>query len=159
MSGEQAYIQAMDTATTIDRPSFEEILADFELLDDWEDRYRYVIELGKKLEPLPDELRNADTKVQGCVSQVWLSTTVHRNGVPRLAFIGDSDAHIVRGLVAILFAIYSGKTADEILDIDAVKTLGELHLNEHLTPQRSNGLMAMVTRIRTDAEKARTGAA
>ncbi|WP_045370091.1 SufE family protein [Methyloceanibacter caenitepidi] len=149
----------MDTATTIDRPSFEEILADFELLDDWEDRYRYVIELGKKLEPLPDELRNADTKVQGCVSQVWLSTTVHRNGVPRLAFIGDSDAHIVRGLVAILFAIYSGKTADEILDIDAVKTLGELHLNEHLTPQRSNGLMAMVTRIRTDAEKARTGAA
>jgi cysteine desulfuration protein SufE len=148
----------MDTVTTTDRPSFDEILADFELLDDWEDRYRYVIELGKKLEPLPDEFRNADTKVQGCVSQVWLSTTVHPDGIPRLTFVGDSDAHIVRGLVAILFAIYSGKTADEILDIDAVKTLGELHLNEHLTPQRSNGLMAMVTRIRTDAERARTGA-
>jgi cysteine desulfuration protein SufE len=148
----------MDTATTTERPSFEDIRADFELLDDWEDRYRYVIELGKKLEPLPDELRNPDTKVQGCVSQVWLSTTVHPDGEPRLTFVGYSDAHIVRGLVAILFAIYSGKTANEILDIDAVKTLGELHLNEHLTPQRSNGLMAMVTRIRTDAERARTSA-
>ena len=148
----------MDTATTTDRPSFEDILTNFELLDDWEDRYRYVIELGKKLEPLPDELHNAETKVQGCVSQVWLSTTVHPDGVPRLTFVGDSDAHIVRGLVAILLAIYSGKTATEILDIDAVATLGKLHLNEHLTPQRSNGLMAMVTRIRTDAEKARTGA-
>lgn len=151
-------LKVMDTATTTERPSFEDIRADFELLDDWEDRYRYVIELGKKLEPLPDELRNADTKVQGCVSQVWLSTTVHPDGEPRLTFVGDSDAHIVRGLVAILFAIYSGKTANEILDIDAVKTLGELHLNEHLTPQRSNGLMAMVTRIRTDAERARTSA-
>jgi len=148
----------MDTVATTDIPSFEDLLSDFELLDDWEDRYRYVIELGKKLEPLPDELRTAETKVQGCVSQVWLSTTVHGGGGPRLTFIGDSDAHIVRGLIAILFAIYSGKTADEILEIDAVSTLGELHLNEHLTPQRSNGLMAMVTRIRTDAEKARVSA-
>lgn len=145
----------MDTVTATDLPSFEDILSDFELLDDWEDRYRYVIELGRKLDPLPDDLRTADTKVQGCVSQVWLSTTVHPGGAPRLTFIGDSDAHIVRGLIAILFAIYSGKTASEILDIDATATLGELHLNEHLTPQRSNGLMAMVTRIRADAEKAR----
>ncbi|MEM7397814.1 MAG: SufE family protein [Pseudomonadota bacterium] len=149
----------MDTATTACSPSFEDILADFELLDDWEDRYRYVIELGRKLEPLPDDLRSQETKVQGCVSQVWLSTTVHPDGGPSLTFVGDSDAHIVRGLIAILFAIYSGKSASDILDIDAVATLGELHLNEHLTPQRSNGLMAMVTRIRTDAEKARTGTA
>ncbi|MGD2024733.1 MAG: SufE family protein [Methyloceanibacter sp.] len=149
----------MDTATTTDYPSFEDILENFELLDDWEDRYRYVIELGKMLEPLPDALRTPDTKVQGCVSQVWLSTTVHPEGVPRLSFVGDSDAHIVRGLIAILLAIYSDKTANEILDIDAVATLGKLHLNDHLTPQRSNGLMAMVTRIRTDAERARSGAA
>ena len=93
--------------------------------------------------------------MQGCVSQVWLSTHVDRSGnVPRLSFIGDSDAHIVRGLIAILFSLYSGKTADEIVRIDAGERLGLLHLNEHLTPQRSNGLMAMVRRIRTDAELA-----
>jgi len=145
----------MDTLTNAGSTSFEEILADFELLDEWEDRYRYVIELGRKLEPLPEEERNAANKVQGCVSQVWLSTTVRPDGTPRLTFIGDSDAHIVRGLVAILLAIYSGKTADEILSIDARQTLGVLHLNEHLTPQRSNGLMAMVKRIQRDAEAAR----
>jgi len=143
----------MDTMT--DATSFDAILADFELLDDWEDRYRYVIELGRKLEPLPDEERTAANKVQGCVSQVWLSTRVKPNSTPRLTFIGDSDAHIVRGLIAILFALYSGKTAQEILSIDAGKTLGTLHLKEHLTPQRSNGLMAMVKRIRNDAETAR----
>ena len=145
----------MDQATNTRPTSFEEILADFELLDEWEDRYRYVIELGRKLKPLPEDKRNAENKVQGCVSQVWLSTTVHPDGVPRLTFVGDSDAHIVRGLVAILFAIYSGKTADEILSIDANDTLGKLYLNEHLTPQRSNGLMAMVKRIRSDAEAAK----
>ena len=149
----------MDTLARSNSASFEDIREDFELLDDWEDRYRYVIELGRKLEPLPDDMRNAVNKVQGCVSQVWLSTTVDPDGcTPRLFFIGDSDAHIVRGLVAILFAIYSGKTADEILSIDAQQTLGALHLSEHLTPQRSNGLMAMVQRIRKDAEAARTAA-
>jgi cysteine desulfuration protein SufE len=148
----------MDQATDTRSTSFEEILADFELLDEWEDRYRYVIELGRKLKPLSEKERNAENKVQGCVSQVWLSTTVERDGVPRLTFIGDSDAHIVRGLVAILFVIYSGKTADEILSIDANKTLGALHLNEHLTPQRSNGLMAMVKRIKSDAEAAKAAA-
>lgn len=149
------YTCPMDQVTDTRSTSFEEILADFELLDEWEDRYRYVIELGRKLKPLPEEERNAENKVQGCVSQVWLSTTVESDGVPRLTFVGDSDAHIVRGLVAILFTIYSGKTADEILSIDANKTLGELHLSEHLTPQRSNGLMAMVKRIRSDAEAAK----
>lgn len=149
------YICPMDTATDTHRPSFDEILSDFELLDDWEDRYRYVIELGRKLDKLPEADRNPSTKVEGCVSQVWLSTTVHGSG--HLTFVGDSDAHIVRGLIAILFAIYSGKTAEEILTIDAAKTLGELHLKEHLTPQRSNGLMSMVMRIRRDAETVNTG--
>jgi cysteine desulfuration protein SufE len=146
----------MDTLNeTKPTTSFDEILADFELLDDWEDRYRYVIELGRRLEPLSEADRSPANKVQGCVSQVWLSTRVDRSGgVPRLSFIGDSDPHIVRGLIAILFSLYSGKTADEIARIDAGERLGLLHLNEHLTPQRSNGLMAMVKRIRTDAELA-----
>jgi cysteine desulfuration protein SufE len=133
-------------------PSFEDILADFELLDDWEDRYRYVIELGRGLEPLPQTERHAANKVQGCVSQVWLATKVDPDkGGPRLNFQGDSDAHIVRGLIAILFALYSGKRADAILNLDANHLLERLHLNDHLTPQRSNGLMAMVKRIRSDA--------
>jgi len=146
----------MDTLNeTKPTTSFDEILADFELLDDWEDRYRYVIELGRRLEPLPEADRSPANKVQGCVSQVWLSTRVDRSGnIPRLSFIGDSDAHIVRGLIAILFSLYSDKTADEIARIDAGERLGLLHLNEHLTPQRSNGLLAMVKRIRTDAELA-----
>ena len=149
----------MDTLTDSGSTSFEEIRADFELLDDWEDRYRYVIELGRKLEPLPEDKRNAANKVQGCVSQVWLSTTIEADGgIPRLSFVGDSDAHIVRGLIAILFALYSGETADEILNIDARQTLDALHLKEHLTPQRSNGLMAMVQRIRRDAEAAKKAA-
>jgi cysteine desulfuration protein SufE len=146
----------MDTLqNTRSTTRFDEILADFEFLDDWEDRYRYVIELGRKLEPLPEDKRSAANKVQGCVSQVWLATKVDSNGgIPRLSFIGDSDAHIVRGLIAILFALYSGRTAEEIIGIDAPHTLGLLHLKEHLTPQRSNGLMAMVKRIRSDAEAA-----
>ena len=136
-------------------PSFEEMLADFELLEDWEDRYRYVIELGRKLEPLPDADRTAANKVQGCASQVWLTTHLQSaDGKPRLVFLGDSDAHIVRGLIAILFTIYSGKAADEIIEIDALGVLESLHLREHLTPQRSNGLIAMVGRIRAEAAKA-----
>jgi cysteine desulfuration protein SufE len=135
--------------------SFDEIIADFELLDDWEDRYRYVIELGRKLQPLPESARTAANKVQGCVSQVWLATKVGQDNLaPRLSFLGDSDAHIVRGLIAILFALYSGQTADAILGIDANAVLSRLHLKEHLTPQRSNGLVAMVERIRKDAREA-----
>ena len=148
----------MDTLTSSGSTTFEDIVADFDLLDDWGDRYRYVIELGRKLEPLPENERNAANKVHGCVSQVWLSTKVEADSSPRLSFVGDSDAHIVRGLIAILFALYSGKTADEILRVDATETLAELHLKEHLTPQRSNGLMAMVKRIRSDAEAAKPAA-
>jgi cysteine desulfuration protein SufE len=135
--------------------SFDEIVADFELLEDWEDRYRYVIELGRKLQPLPAPARNAANKVQGCVSQVWLATGVDQDSAdPHLTFVGDSDAHIVRGLIAILFALYSGKAAKAILGIDANAVLSRLNLKEHLTPQRSNGLLAMVERIRKDAREA-----
>ena len=140
--------------------TFEDILADFELLDDWEDRYRYVIELGRALTPLPEPERKSTNKVQGCASQVWLATMVNPDsGVPRLTFHGDSDAHIVRGLIAILFALYSGNRADAILGIDANEVLERLHLKEHLTQQRSNGLMAMVRRIRSDASEAMANAA
>jgi cysteine desulfuration protein SufE len=146
--------QATDLPAHGPGPSFDEIVSDFELLDDWEDRYRYVIELGRKLPPLPESARNEANKVRGCVSQVWLATKVDSSlGAPRLHFVGDSDAHIVRGLIAILFALYSGKPADDILAADAKALLGRLHLQEHLTPQRSNGLLAMVERIRKDARE------
>ena len=134
--------------------TLDAIRSDFALLDDWEDRYRYVIELGRGLPPFPDALRTEANKVRGCASQVWLATTVHRPNPaagPVLAFQGDSDAHIVRGLIAILFAIYADRTAEEILGIDAQAAFAELGLKEHLTPQRSNGFFSMVERIRRDA--------
>ena len=133
-----------------------EILENFALLDEWDDRYRYIIELGRGLAPLPDGARTQSNKVQGCASQVWLQTDIRPNGAggPALTFIGDSDAHIVRGLIAILFALYSGKTAKEILSLDPFATFDKLGLREHLTPQRSNGLRSMVNRIRADASAA-----
>ena len=139
----------------------DEILENFELLDDWEDRYRYVIELGRMLEPLPEAAHNDANKVRGCASQVWLESEL-RDGAdrdPRLDFRGDSDAHIVRGLIAILIALYSGRRASEILATDAKPILQRMGLAEHLTPQRSNGLAAMVARIKADAEAARSGGA
>jgi cysteine desulfuration protein SufE len=136
-----------------------EIRDDFAFLDDWEDRYRYVIELGRSLPPLAPELRTESNKVRGCASQVWLATTVERNGhAPRLTFQGDSDAHIVRGLIAILFAAYQGRHPDEILATDAQAIFRELGLKEHLTPQRSNGFASMVERIRSDARAAQAEA-
>ena len=133
-----------------------EIVDNFALLDEWDDRYRYLIELGRTLTPLPDAARNDANKVQGCASQVWLTTDVKPNGDggPILTFVGDSDAHIVRGLIAVLLTLYSGKHAQEILNRDAVALFGELGLKEHLTPQRSNGFRAMVERIRRDAGNA-----
>jgi cysteine desulfuration protein SufE len=141
--------------------TIDEILDNFSLLDDWDDRYRYVIELGKTLVPLHDTTRTDANKVQGCASQVWLVTTTRPDGAggPILTFAGDSDAHIVRGLIAILFALYSGKTAREVLNIDAVAMFDRLGLREHLTPQRSNGFRSMVERIRSDARAALTPAA
>ena len=135
------------------------IASDFEFLDDWEDRYRYVIELARDLQPYPEEARDADHKVPGCVSQVWLLTKKGQGADPVMEFLGDSDAHIVRGLVAILLALYSGETASAILKIDAENVLKSLGLDEHLTPQRSNGLRSMVQRVRHDAQVALQNAA
>ena len=136
--------------------TIDEIIANFSYLDQWDDRYRYVIELGRMLAPFPEPARTDANKVQGCASQVWLKTDVDPSGAggPVLRFVGDSDAHIVRGLIAILLQLYSGKTAKAILDTDALALFDRLGLREHLTPQRSNGLKAMVGRIRADARDA-----
>ena len=133
-------------------PQLDEILDNFSLLDDWDDRYRYLIELGRMLEPMPPEAHTDANKVPGCASQVWLATS-RRPGQrgPVLDFVGDSDAHIVRGLIAILLALYSGKPAGEIAATDALAVFDRLGLREHLTPQRSNGLRSMVERIRNEA--------
>ncbi len=133
--------------------SITEVVENFSLLEDWDDRYRYLIELGRTLAPLPDSARTDQNKVQGCASQVWLATAVKPDGGsgPVLTFLGDSDAHIVRGLIAILLALYSDKPAKDILSTDAVALFDKLGLREHLTPQRSNGFRSMVERIRSDA--------
>jgi len=139
----------------------EDIIDNFSVLDQWDDRYRYLIELGRELPPLSDAAHSDANKVQGCASQVWLDTKVRPDGAdgPVLSFAGDSDAHIVRGLIAILFALFSGKPARDILAIDALALFERMGLREHLTPQRSNGFRAMVERIRTDARLALTAAA
>jgi cysteine desulfuration protein SufE len=134
--------------------SLETIVGDFELLDEWEDRYRYIIDLGKELEVLPPASQTEANKVQGCVSQVWLETKIGDGSDPVLDFKGMSDAHIVRGLVALVLAIYSGKQASEIIATDALEILKSLGLDQHLSPQRSNGLKAMVQRIKRDAQAA-----
>lgn len=136
------------------QPDLDTIISDFDLLDDWEDRYRYIIDLGRSLEPLTDAARTDGNKVQGCVSQVWLDTSVGSGADPVISYLGDSDAHIVRGLVALVLAIYSGQKASIIRATDALDILKTLGLDQHLSPQRSNGLKAMVQRIRKDAEVA-----
>ena len=132
----------------------EKIVEDFELLDSWDDRYRYVIELGRKLPELPAADHIDANKVQGCASQVWLTSS--RKG-DALEFQGDSDAHIVKGLIAILFALYSGETARTIVETDANAMFNKLGLGEHLTPQRSNGFRSMVERMKRDANAALAG--
>jgi cysteine desulfuration protein SufE len=144
--------------------TIDTIRADFALLDEWEDRYRYLIELGRSLPPFPEALRTDANKVRGCVSQVWLASAVKGAGkgngaAPVLEFQGDSDAHIVRGLVAVLFALVQGKAPRDILAADAKAVFAELGLAEHLTPQRSNGFFSMVERIRADARAAAEGEA
>ncbi len=135
--------------------TINEIRDNFALLDDWDDRYRYVIELGRTLDPMPEAEHSAANKVQGCASQVWLSKQIERGGSePQLNYLGDSDAHIVRGLIAILLTLYSGRTPQHILATDALALFDELGFREHLTPQRSNGLRSMVERIRSDAREA-----
>jgi len=135
--------------------TIDDIRENFELLDDWDDRYRYVIELGRTLEPMPDAEHSATNKVHGCASQVWLSKRVERSGAdePLLKYRGDSDAHIVRGLIAILLTLFSGHTPQQILATDAIAVFDEFGFRDHLTPQRSNGLRAMVERIRADARE------
>ena len=128
--------------------NFEDIVGDFEFLDDWEDRYRYVIELGKTMDPLDDAFRVDANKVHGCASQVWLQSYIE-DGVYR--FDGDSDALIVRGLIAVLRALYNGVPTQQIAAIDAPAELARLGLNDHLSAQRSNGVRSMVERIRSVA--------
>jgi cysteine desulfuration protein SufE len=136
--------------------TIDDIRDNFALLDDWDDRYRYVIELGRTLEAMPEAEHSQENKVRGCVSQVWLSKRIERNGDDQsvLKYRGDSDAHIVRGLIAILLTLYSGHMPRDILATDATSVFNEFGFREHLTPQRSNGLRAMVERIRADAREA-----
>jgi cysteine desulfuration protein SufE len=135
--------------------AIDEIIEDFGYLDEWDDRYRYVIELGRMLAPMPEAEHSLENKVNGCVSQVWLSKTLELNGKDAvLSYLGDSDAHIVRGLIAILLTLYSGRKPQEILATDAAGVFDEFGFRDHLTPQRSNGLRSMVERIRSDARAA-----
>jgi cysteine desulfuration protein SufE len=144
----------MDHAALETPPAIASLAEDFSLLDDWEDRYRYIIELGRSLTPLDESERTPTNKVQGCASQVWIATHVQDGrGEPVLTFEGDSDALIVKGLIAILLMLYSGRTAREIVATDAQEVFGSLGLKDHLTPQRSNGFASMVARIKSDAKK------
>jgi len=128
---------------------FEEIVDDFEFLEDWEDRYRYVIELGKKMPPLAEDQKIPATKVEGCASQVWIVPEIEGEGAgARIGFQGESDAMIVGGLIAVLHSLYDGLTPAEAIEVDAQKEMGRLGLDQHLSSQRSNGLRAMIQRIR-----------
>lgn len=142
-------------------PTIETIEENFAFIDDWEERYRYVIELGRELAPLPAEAHSEPNRVKGCASQVWIETATTDEADPTLTFRGDSDAHIVKGLITIILALYSGQPASTIVATDAAATLKRLGLDAHLTPQRSNGVRAMVERIKHDAGAAlgRTGQA
>lgn len=135
--------------------AFDDIVADFAFLDDWDERYKYLIDLGRSLPPYPEAARDDAHKVRGCASQVWLKA---RSEAGRLHFDGDSDAHIVKGLVALLIALHSGRTPKELLALDAEAALAPLDLAAHLTPQRSNGLASMVRRMRAIAAEAASGA-
>jgi cysteine desulfuration protein SufE len=128
--------------------NIDELIADFEMLDDWEERYRYVIELGRDLPHMEDALKTPATKVSGCASQVWIYA---RNAGDHLVLQGDSDALIVKGLIAIAFMIFTPLTFREIAAVDAQAIFAKLGLKDHLTPQRSNGLASMVARIKADA--------
>jgi cysteine desulfuration protein SufE len=136
----------------------DDVIATFDMLDAWEDRYRYLIEMGRSLAPLTEEERTEDNRVRGCASQVWVVTTLTHttDGAPVLEFRGDSDAHIVKGLVALVLSFYGGKSPQEVLSSDVMGLFKQLELSEHLTPQRSNGVRSMVERIRRDAAQALT---
>ena len=137
----------------------DEIISNFELLDEWEDRYRYLIELGRGLEPLSEQAHCEENKVRGCASQVWLETTRTQNeaGIPVLVFKGDSDAHIVKGLIALALTLYSGREAADIVSIDPKQLFEKFGLAAHLSHQRANGLRAMVDRIKAEAQSCLDG--
>ena len=132
---------------SLDGTTLSDVIDTFEVFDDWEDRYRYLIELGRKLPAYPDEARTDAHKVRGCVSQVWLNPRFSDDTPPKFTFDGDSDAHIVRGLVALMMLLFNGKTAKEILAVDAKGVLEQLGLSRHLSPMRTNGLFSMLGRI------------
>lgn len=132
----------------------DEIIENFQFLDDWDDRYKYLIELGSALPEFPVEQQTPENKVQGCVSQVWVTYEKTDEPDPILKFKGGSDAHIVSGLVAITLAIFSDKKASEIIETDEMKIFNSIDLSEHITPQRSNGLRSLVERIKLHAQQA-----
>ena len=142
------------------QPEFDDIAETFDFLDDWEDRYRHVIELGRALPPMDDALKVPANKVEGCASQVWIFPRIEGQGPGAVfGFLGDSDAMIVRGLIAVLHALYAGRTMAEVVKVDALAELARLGLDEHLSAQRSNGVRAMVGRIHAvvDAHLASAG--
>lgn len=132
---------------SLDGTTLSDVIDTFEVFDDWEDRYRYLIELGRKLPPYPEEARTEAHKVRGCVSQVWLNPHFSDDTPPKITFDGDSDAHIVRGLVVLMMLLFNGKTGEEILKTDAKGVLERLGLSRHLSPMRTNGLFSMLGRI------------
>jgi cysteine desulfuration protein SufE len=133
--------------------SIDDLVEDFELFEDWEERYRYIVDLGKKLPPMPEEEKIEDNKVRGCMSQVWMTSQVDDSTNPStLSFRADSDAFIVKGLIAILLELYSGRTPQEITELDATEALTRLGLESHLSPNRRNGFVAMVGRIKSEAQ-------
>jgi cysteine desulfuration protein SufE len=133
--------------------SIDDLVEDFELFEDWEERYRYIVDLGKKLPPMPEDEKIEDNKVRGCMSQVWMTSQVDDSTEPStLSFRADSDAFIVKGLIAILLELYSGRTPQEITELDATESLTRLGLESHLSPNRRNGFVAMVGRIKAEAE-------
>jgi cysteine desulfuration protein SufE len=159
----ESHIRPLDVSLELAHPlsAIHTIRDDFASLDEWEDRYRYVIELGHALEPLSEDAHNGANKVRGCVSQVWLECEPRTNAEAQkiLHYRGDSDSHLVRGLIAIAIALFSDRTPEQILAVDAHSAFRDLGLEQHLTPQRSNGVRAMVDRIRTDAAGLKLGAA
>jgi cysteine desulfuration protein SufE len=149
MPGQPHYLGPVMTEHSDIHSDIEDIVDEFDLLGDWEERYKYLIDMGKALPDMPEADRTDTNKVKGCVSQVWLVT---EPGADTLVFRADSDAHIVRGLAALLLRLYSGRSREDILSVDAREVLRRIGLDEHLSPQRSNGLNSMIARIRAAAE-------
>ncbi len=137
---------------TLDELKLDDVFETFEVLEDWEDRYRYLIDLGRMLPAFPEDARTPANKVRGCISQTWLNPHLSDDNPPKLFFEGDSDAHIVKGLVALMMLLFSGRTAKEIIETDAKAVLETLGLSRHLSPMRTNGLFALVGRIQSIAK-------